>query len=391
MYGIGYGLCPIECLVNVYGATDDSNYGINLKAVSFISILAQLGTELNQFPEEQRGGLLCHPGSSLNERTFGALLEVYSSSDEVNQLVDIVCLTQLIRLRRMNLFKKEDLRDFNLVEFMYSQDFAERRYRFLIEWDPTLLLDAREGEWCPLNGTAYNSVRGFQLVFELCIRYYPKTLGIRLLFKIEHLCDSETSFSRACETHGRDKVMKIVENTMNNSDISINTVEALFLAAIDDNIYLDCVYLLLKRQPDVLARLLSGFSNNNADGDVIVVRDGDHTDDADDDAGDAKNSNEGDGSMNRNVTNVDDYRNRNHIGEYKFIENSVRHNFGLSQSNHNGTHTVTTVSTNTISSTKLSVDSSTGLPSNIKKKVNRRKEIPILDTNTNNGKRKRKS
>jgi len=47
----------------------------------------------------------------------------------------------------------------------------------------------------------------------------------------------EKSFQFACKTYWRDKVMKIVENTLNNSAIPINTVEALFLAAMDGNIH----------------------------------------------------------------------------------------------------------------------------------------------------------
>jgi hypothetical protein len=56
--------------------------------------------------------------------------------------------------------------------------------------------------------------------------------------------------------------MTVIEDTLTRSssssssldknNTSINTVEALVMAAIDENIHLDCVYFLLRRQPDVL-------------------------------------------------------------------------------------------------------------------------------------------
>jgi hypothetical protein len=44
---------------------------------------------------------------------------------------------------------------------------------------------------------------------------------------------------------------------MRYSDTPINTVEALVMSAIDETVRLDCVYFLLRREPDVLQKLLS--------------------------------------------------------------------------------------------------------------------------------------
>ena len=69
--------------------------------------------------------------------------------------------------------------------------------------------------------------------------------------------------------------MKVVEDTLicyyslNNAS-SLNISEALIMAAIDENIHLDCVYLLIQREPDILQKLLpsmmpvaAGLNNNN--------------------------------------------------------------------------------------------------------------------------------
>jgi hypothetical protein len=62
--------------------------------------------------------------------------------------------------------------------------------------------------------------------------------------------------------------MKVVEDTIldyqrsSHDSITIgqyNVVDALITAAIDESIHLDCVYFLMRRQPDVLVKLLSSL------------------------------------------------------------------------------------------------------------------------------------
>merc|ERR1711957_389279 len=150
--------------------------------------------------------------------------------------------------------------------------FAEKRFRFLVEWDPTLLISCE-----PLYCAAWDSsIQGFQAVFEYGILYYPTKKGISLLFKQSR--PNKTPFNVACNIYGREEVMNVIEetllnfqqrsdddddnNTSNNNNNSINTgpynvVDALITAAIDGNIHLDCSYFLLRREPDILEKLLS--------------------------------------------------------------------------------------------------------------------------------------
>jgi hypothetical protein len=86
-----------------------------------------------------------------------------------------------------------------------------------------------------------------------------------------------TSFHIACEMFGYEKVMEVVEETLVHSSSSssslddtppLNIADALITAAIDEYVHLDCVYFLLRREPDVLQKLLSstqaaGSNNNN--------------------------------------------------------------------------------------------------------------------------------
>ena len=52
--------------------------------------------------------------------------------------------------------------------------------------------------------------------------------------------------------------MKIVEETLARfPDTPLNVIDALLSAAIDENSHLDGVYFLLRREPDVLVKLLS--------------------------------------------------------------------------------------------------------------------------------------
>jgi hypothetical protein len=72
---------------------------------------------------------------------------------------------------------------------------------------------------------------------------------------------------RLQKKNGYKEVMEVIEDTLvrsSSSDIhipSLNIMEALITAAIDENVHLDRVYLLLRRQPDVLVKLLSQTSS----------------------------------------------------------------------------------------------------------------------------------
>merc|ERR1719162_1573864 len=81
-----------------------------------------------------------------------------------------------------------------------------------------------------------------------------------------------TPFQYACQEYGRDIVINTVEEILtryHSEGTPLHIEEALMVAAADENVHLDCSYFLLRREPDVLVRLLSRphIYNNNDDGD----------------------------------------------------------------------------------------------------------------------------
>jgi hypothetical protein len=243
----------------------------NLKAVSFIPLVARLSIEFGFFQEVERGGLILFGHVSI----MNVLLELMNSAvenQEHHELADDKYLLVVKKLRQMGLLKKEDIQKYGLLVKLCCQGvLAEKRLRFLIEWDPTALIQPI----CCQSSRLYDSsllyiatllegsMQTFRIVFEYGIRYYPNRKGISLLFKKN--CVNETPFQSACESYGRNEVMRIIEEILirySSSDNStpLNVAEALIIAAIDEHVHLDCVYFLLRRQPDVLTKLLSGSS-----------------------------------------------------------------------------------------------------------------------------------
>jgi len=202
-----------------------------------------------------------------NFRTdFDTSVTRHTRSDQDDLIVAL-----LIRLRRMSLFKKEDIRDYHLVTLSCAADeLPERMLQFLVEWDPTSLVQTNILGWLPLHYAARTqSIQEFQIAFGYGIRYYPFKKGITLLFQKNN--EDNTPFQFACQKYGRDEVMNAVDATLArySQETPLNSVEALMVAAADENIHLDCSYFLLRREPDVLVRLLSGpHSNNNNNNDI---------------------------------------------------------------------------------------------------------------------------
>ena len=265
----GEGDYPIHCLTYVSGLR---TYPYNLKAVSFIPTLVRLAIEFSCFAVEERGGLFCDV-----LRLLLIAVKHPRLGEEHHQLFDDKYFQVWIQLRQQGHLKKEDIQDHQLLlntisRNEYGDGFMEKRIRFLVEWDPTALLHFRlydensplhlyDGD-LPLHRAAiFCSIQGFRLVFDYGIHYYPIKKGINILFQTNR--NGDTSIQLACKKFGRDKVMNVINDTLtrcryssDNDAPKLNIVEALVMAAIDKSIHLDCVYFLLRRQPDLLVKLL---------------------------------------------------------------------------------------------------------------------------------------
>jgi hypothetical protein len=134
------------------------------------------------------------------------------------------------------------------------------------------LTQTNKNRCLPLHLAPMHSIQGFRMVLEYGIRYCPSKKRICLLFKKDN--DDDTPFQMACGRCGRDKVMNVIKDTLldcqrrsedyNNNTGPYNVMDALITAAIDENVHLDCIYFLMRRQPDVLVKLLSQLSETSA-------------------------------------------------------------------------------------------------------------------------------
>ena len=296
----GVGDYPIQCLSYVSGFRIRL---CNLKAVSFIPLLARVAIKCGCFDVEHRGGLLCNADAyDYNGNNVLTLLstgskhipDAVSYGDELhNELVDTKFLQVLIQLRRQGHLKKEDIQD--LFNTLYRLPvFPEKRFRFLIEWEPSALIRPDRNGFVPLHDTLrYSSIlQGFRSVFEAGIRYFPEKKGINLLFRKSrhHFDECKTPFQHACKKYGRGKVMGIIEDTLgldfqrqrsldgssnnnkNNTEVGpYNIVDTFITAAIDKDVHLDGVYFLLRRHPDLLVELLPSSESTTLDVAAVVA------------------------------------------------------------------------------------------------------------------------
>jgi len=146
------------------------------------------------------------------------------------------------------------------------------------------------------------TIPAFRTVFECVIRYYPVKKGVRLLFQKDN--DGNTPLQLACQKYGRDEVMNTVDEILPRyaQDTPLNSMEALIVAAVDDTIHFDCVYFLIRREPDLVLRLLPwGRKNNNNNGGG-----GGNDDDGNDDDGDENDRDNVEDDDNEGGDNGDD-------------------------------------------------------------------------------------
>lgn len=214
---------------------------INPDAVSFIPLFARLAIEYCLFEEEQRGCLVVEYGTNV----IRDLMEL--RNPECHEVIEEKYLEVMKQLRSMGLFRREDIRRYNLLTqiCVYNVYFPKKRLNFLIDWDPEALTYTCSNRNVPLHYAALNnkdnSINGFQFVFDYGIKYYPRKNGIRFLFKKDR--HNKTAFQFACEIHGRHEVMRVIEETLTKySDTPINVTNAILFLAHEENIHLDDLF-----------------------------------------------------------------------------------------------------------------------------------------------------
>jgi len=280
----------------------------NIRSVSFIPKIAQLRMELCD-DLDGRGGLLTRSSDGGGYNVLQNLVcTPYKCED--TQLAESRFLAVLKRLKETGLFVKEDIQAQALLHLLCinGQDyFPEKRFRFISDWDSVALTQPNpnlKSSDLPLHHAAnwLQENQGFQVVLEATIRHFPREKGIHILFQNNGA--GQTPFELACQRmlytvfgnlrreelekaairvlpkfpnfQGKrcdsdfdevvlatvtiiagEEVLRKIERVLTNfPGDPYDTVEALLSAANNERISLDCVYFILRREPDVLAKLL---------------------------------------------------------------------------------------------------------------------------------------
>ena len=258
-------LYPIRCLTTMRYNNDDKTSAFNLKAVAFVPLFARLAVEFHSFDETERGGLLVESPDGNNNLHNLVHSSNSSFDDPYHQRVDTTLLAVLIRLRQSGYLVHEDIEQYELVHTMCRLTYlSERRFRFMTEWCPSSLLRTDVQNRLPFHWGAHN-IRKFRVLLEAYFRYYPKWKGLHALFSIDN--DGNTPFTLACDQLTRAKVLEVVEESLvrYNTHESVDSNNALILAASDDTISLDSVYFIIRRQPDKMLTMLRHSRDDEED------------------------------------------------------------------------------------------------------------------------------
>ena len=244
-------LYPIQCLTEMYNLLD----GIvcqNVKAVSFIHLFARLAIEFGTFDEQERGGLLIR--DSINRTMLHRL--VHTTQGHIHR-ADNLFHTEMVKLKRAGLFLKKDIMDFGLLSYMCSGVywFSEQKAKFIIDWDQNSLMTGRLSDGkTPLHLVAcHQSTKGFRFLLDQTMHHFGKETGIRMLCKTDNL--NKTPLRIACKQFDCQDVMKIVKDTLvGYPNPPLNSASLMIHTATHQQKFnhLDCVYFLIRRQPDIV-------------------------------------------------------------------------------------------------------------------------------------------
>ena len=248
-----------DCYPIIWRTMYDEHGGFNLKALSLIPLLTELGTELGRFDEEMRGGLLCTNSFGASVLFLVCCMNVQPDSEADSEAVEDCCLGVMMRLRERNHFAKEDILEQNIFRGLFASDngiFAEKRFRYLVEWDPTPLsmpCVPDRGTWLPIHWSAdKEDVRQFRLVLEAGLKYFPEKLGF--VFCEGEQTDEDnllhvgnvTAFELACEEFGTDEVTKLVADCIANCPAADTVGSESFLLSIAADEAIQCPAFMLR-------------------------------------------------------------------------------------------------------------------------------------------------
>ena len=220
----------------------------NLETVHLVPMIAEISETLNVHGKDNmRGGLLCE-----DEHGYNVLQILSWRGGEMR--ADDICLGILQELRDLDLFKKEDIQQHNLLWELCAHDEGEKRFNYLSNWAPDALKSQRSGGQLLLHlCTWLNNIRGFEMAFKAGMRHFPRDIG----FLWNKNIDGETPYTKACEKYGSENVMGTIDEALQDPDCRRSLVEVegeirpfMFFAAYASS--LDALYFLIRRDPPTL-------------------------------------------------------------------------------------------------------------------------------------------
>ena len=267
-----YDRFPIQC-ITIIDDRVNRKWIYNPMAVSFVVLFAKLAIELNLFADEERGGLLATSRGDEGDNTLRRFIgSSHKFCDkDYHQRVDTEFLAVLVQLQRSDLFKKEDIEQYELVHELCKQGgyFAEKRFHFLTNWDPLSLLRLGDQGELPLHYSfATRTIQQFQVMLDCYFQYFTKEQVICCLFQNDN--HGHAPFKRACKALHKHKTDTLVHNVIEQSlgtarrsspnttpsASSLNIGIVLMMATHNDNISLDGWYYFIRRQPDTMLSML---------------------------------------------------------------------------------------------------------------------------------------
>ena len=309
---------PIEFLLFSTERHDSVYYDLvyNLKAVFFIPLLARLGTELGQFQAKERGGLFDRDCKTGYNYVFEILASPFATRETIflDAVVDEQTLDAMKRLRKLDLFQKEDIAKNCLVHLVCDGPvFSEAKFRYLTSWDPASLFQLDRYDRTPFDyllqhknhrvecvplrmknhtTSAERNHSVFRAAFEVALCHFPRKKGIGLVFREANGNDNDSGslhhrslFQMACRSGGQRKATKLLEDVLidryrfNSNDDDdgapsyYNTSHALLVD--QKHTSLDGVYFLLRRNPCVLQNrpltLTSRYCGGTSVGSIAIA------------------------------------------------------------------------------------------------------------------------
>jgi hypothetical protein len=174
--------------------------------IKYIPILAKEGNKHNVGGTGMRGGLLV--SDPVNDD--GNLLECLASmhDDEDSITIDTDCIDAMKKLKKADLFLKEDIEEYGLL-YDSCNPRSKMRFEYLAQWDPDSLIIDDYGHF-PFSHfmiNEFDDLNRFTMCLQTTIKHHPQDLGV--LFRKDRRGD--TAYERALEKHGKEATFKVIQ------------------------------------------------------------------------------------------------------------------------------------------------------------------------------------